>query len=85
MTVAAVMLGLVEIELDYRPERPAAGIEVARKKGVYSGRKPGTTTAKPERARELRGKGLSVAEISPSLGVSERTVFRYLGPMETVP
>jgi DNA invertase Pin-like site-specific DNA recombinase len=77
--LAAVMLGLAEIEMEYRRERQAAGIEVAKKKGVYKGRKKGTTKSKPQRVLHLRKKGLTVKEISQALGVSERTVFRYLG------
>lgn len=77
-TLAAVMLGLAEIELEYRRERQAAGIAVAKKQGVYTGRKPGTTKGHPDRAKELRDKGLTAAEISTALGISERTVFRYL-------
>jgi DNA invertase Pin-like site-specific DNA recombinase len=34
--VAALMLGLAEIEGEYRRERQAAGIAVARRNGVYS-------------------------------------------------
>ena len=75
--IAAVMLGLAEIELEYRRERQAAGIQVAKKKGSYKGRKKGTTKSKPDRAKELRDKGLTVAEIGQALGVSERTAFRY--------
>jgi len=75
--IAAVMLGLAEIELEYRRERQAAGIQVAKKKGSYKGRKKGTTKSKPERAKELRDKRLTVAEIAQALGVSERTAFRY--------
>lgn len=81
-TLAAVMLGLAEIELEYRRERQAAGINVAKKKGVYKGRKAGTTKAKPDRARELREKGLTAPEIATALGVSERTVFRYVVGIE---
>ncbi len=76
--VASVMFGLAEIELEYRRERQAAGIAVAKARGVYKGRKPGTTKANPARAQELRARGLVVPEISTALGVSERTVFRYL-------
>ncbi|MFC1759653.1 recombinase family protein [Planctomycetota bacterium] len=76
--VASVMFGLAEIELEYRRERQAAGIRVAKSNGVYTGRKKGTTKSKPERALQLSKKGLSVPEISQALGVSERTVFRYL-------
>lgn len=78
-TLAAVMLGLAEIELEYRRERQSAGIEVAKRQGKYQGRKKGTTKNKPKRAKELKDKGLTVAEISQALGVSQRTVFRYLG------
>lgn len=78
-TLAAVMLGLAEIELEYRRERQMAGIEVAKQKGHYKGRKPGTTKKKPERAIELRERGLTVEEIASALSVSERTVFRYIG------
>ncbi len=77
--IAAVLLGLSEVELEFRRERQTAGIEVAKQRGVYRGRKPGTTKGKPDRARELRDKGLNVTEIATAMGTSERTVFRYLG------
>ena len=76
--IAALLLGLAEIELDYRRERQMAGIEVAKKKGVFLGRKRGTTKAEPNRAQELRAKGLKVGEIAQALGTSKRTVLRYL-------
>lgn len=76
--IASVMFGLAEIELEYRRERQAAGINVAKERGIYKGRQKGTTKAKPQRARELRGRGLTVAEIANALDTSERTVFRYL-------
>ena len=76
--IAAVMLGLAEIELEFRAERQAAGIKAARSRGVFLGRQPGTTKAKPQRAGELRTKGLNDTEIATALGVSRRTVQRYL-------
>jgi DNA invertase Pin-like site-specific DNA recombinase len=76
--VASVLFGLAEIELEYRRERQAAGIAVAKQRGVYHGRKKGTTKAKPARARQLRDQGLSVSEIAHALAISDRTVFRYL-------
>lgn len=78
-TLAALLLGLAEIEWEHFRDRRAAGIEIAKKKGLYCGRKKGTTKGKPARAVSLRKKGLTVPEIANSLGVSERTVFRYLG------
>jgi len=76
--LAAVLLGIAEMEQETRRERQAAGIAVAKKTGKYTGRKPGTTKAKPERARMLKEKGLKVEEIAASLKVSRNTVFRYL-------
>jgi DNA invertase Pin-like site-specific DNA recombinase len=76
--IAALMLGLAEIEWEYRRDRQAAGIAVAKRDGVYRGRQPGTTKGQPNRARELQAKGLTAPEIAQALGVSPRTVFRYL-------
>jgi len=76
--IAAVMLGLAEIELEYRRERQMAGIVVARKKGKFTGRKKGTTKAKPHRAMELKKQGLTAPEIAKAMGTSIRTIWRYL-------
>ena len=76
--VASVLFGLAEIESEYRRERQAAGIAVAKERGVYHGRQRGTTKAAPRRAQELRGRGLTVQEIATALGVSRRTALRYL-------
>jgi len=78
-TLAALLLGLAEIENEYRRERQAAGIEQAKKKGKYKGRANGTLKGNPVRVRELRDKGLTGPEIATALGVSLRTVFRYMG------
>ena len=76
--IAAVMLGLAEIELEFRRERQMAGIAVARKKGKFTGRKVGTTKARPQRATELKEQGLTAPEIANAMGTSLRTVWRYL-------
>jgi DNA invertase Pin-like site-specific DNA recombinase len=76
--VASVLFGLAEIEWEYRQERQAAGIAVAKARGVYRGRRKGTTKAKPQRAHTLRHAGLTVPEIARALGIGERTAFRYL-------
>jgi DNA invertase Pin-like site-specific DNA recombinase len=79
--VASVLFGIAEIELEHRRERQAAGIRIAKERGIYAGRKKGTTKAVPARALALRKRGFAVAEIASALSVSHRTVFRYLkGP-----
>lgn len=45
--------------------------------GIGNG-KPGTTKGEPDRAEELRAKGLKVSEIARAMGTSKRTVQRYL-------
>jgi DNA invertase Pin-like site-specific DNA recombinase len=80
--VASVLFGLAEIEQEYRRERQAAGIAVARRHGMYRGRRKGTTKARPDRARELRTRGLTVPEIANVLQVSARTVFRYVSALD---
>ncbi len=81
--VASVMFGLAEIELEYRRERQQAGISLAKRKGLYKGRKKGTLKAKPDRAAELRDQGLTTPEIAKALGISKRSVFRYLSEAPT--
>jgi DNA invertase Pin-like site-specific DNA recombinase len=76
--VAGVLFAVAEIELENTKERQAAGIAVAKEKGIYTGRKQGTQKAKPERAKELRAKGLKNDEIASAMKVSPRTVSRYL-------
>ena len=76
--IAAVLLGVAVMEQETRRERQRVGIEAAKERGVYQGRKPGTFKGKPRRAQRLRTKGLTQGEIAEALGVSRRTVIRYL-------
>lgn len=76
--VAGVLFGIADIEKQHIKERQAAGIKVAKKKGVYTGRKAGTTKGKPERAKQLKGQGLKIEEIAQALNISKRTVSNYL-------
>ena len=76
--LAAVLFGVAEMEQETRRERQAAGIAVAKEKGKYRGRKPGTTKAKPRRAKQLREQGWTLNEIASAMGVSRMTICRYL-------
>jgi DNA invertase Pin-like site-specific DNA recombinase len=80
--IASLLFGIAEIELQHAKERQAAGIAVAKQRGVYTGRQQGTTKAAPARARALRAQGLTVREIAQALGVKERTAYYYLQASE---
>lgn len=55
-----------------RRQRQAQGIEIAKAKGVYKGRKPDTFTN--EKIVELRGLNYTIAKIASKLNVSESQV-----------
>ena len=76
--VASVLFSLAEIELQHRAERQAAGIRLAKERGIYKGRRAGTTRGKPSRARELRDRGLTIEEVAQAMAISRRTTQRYL-------
>jgi DNA invertase Pin-like site-specific DNA recombinase len=76
--IAGLLFRIAEIELQHTRERQAAGIALAKQRGVYTSRKQGTTKAKPARALVLGQQGLTVVEIARALGVKERTVYNYL-------
>jgi DNA invertase Pin-like site-specific DNA recombinase len=76
--IASLLFGLAEMELQHIKERQAAGIALAKAKGVYKGRQKGTVKANPQRAKALHAQGLSGQEIANALHISARTVFRYL-------
>lgn len=76
--IAGVLLAVGEMELEALKERQRVGIDAAKGRGIYQGRKPGTTKARPARAAKLRDQGLTHHEIATALGVSRSTVIRYL-------
>jgi len=76
--VAGVLIAFGQIEYESLKLRQRAGIERAKRERKYTGRKRGTHKGRPERARELRARGLSIPEIGEAMGVSSRTVSRYL-------
>lgn len=80
--IAGLLFSIAEMEQETRRERQAAGIAAAKADGVYFGRKPGTFKGKPGRAVQLRERGLNDDEIATALGVSRRTVQRYLNTYE---
>ena len=76
--ISAVLMAVSEMEMGLREERVAIGIENAKKKGVYKGRKEGVTKAKYKKAWDLYAKGLTMGEVGNSLDVSHRIATRYI-------
>lgn len=68
------MLGAVaEFEADIRAERQKDGIEAAKAKGVYKGRKP---SIDPAVIREALAGGESPSALARRLGIARSTVYR---------
>jgi DNA invertase Pin-like site-specific DNA recombinase len=69
------------LERDIIIERTRAGLEAAKANNRRGGRPRKMGDAAAEKARLLRGKGVSATDISKMMGVSRATVYRYLdGP-----
>lgn len=73
--VVTIFAGFAEFERARIRERQREGIERAKARGVYVGRK---RQHDPERIRERRAEGLSMSRIAAELGCSEDTVRRAL-------
>jgi DNA invertase Pin-like site-specific DNA recombinase len=74
--ILVTVLGMVaEMERRFILERQKVGIEAAKKKGVYKGRKPSVPV---EQVRKMHGDGKGPAEIAAALRVSRMSVWRAL-------
>jgi len=70
-----VLASIAEFETDIRRERQREGIEAAKLKGVYKGRKPSVDVGD---VRHLREQGLGASEIARKLGIGRASVYRVL-------
>ncbi|HAT1553106.1 recombinase family protein [Aeromonas hydrophila] len=72
------MIGAIAtFERELMLERQAEGIELAKQRGVYKGRKP-TAMAKGNEVLALLARGLSKAETARQMGISVSSVQRIL-------
>ena len=73
-SILVTVLGMVaEMERKFIRERQQSGIEAAKGRGVYKGRKP---TAPIDRVRELHAQGMGPTAIAKELGLSRMHVYR---------
>ena len=74
--ILVTVLGMVaEMERRFILERQRAGIEAAKKRGAYRGRKPSVPV---ETVRKMREDGKVPAEIAAALSVSRMSMWRAL-------
>jgi DNA invertase Pin-like site-specific DNA recombinase len=74
------MLGAVaEFERSMIRERQREGIALAKKAGVYKGRRPSLTTAQVTEIRKRVAEGAKKAQLAAEFGVSRQTLYSALG------
>ncbi|WGZ92672.1 MAG: recombinase family protein [Candidatus Thiothrix putei] len=79
--ILPILAIFAEIETKNRKQRQTAGIEKAKAKGVYKGRKP-TAMSQQADAKKLLDAGLSKSKIAKMLNVSEASIYRMLPAQE---
>lgn len=66
---------VAEMELTFIKERQRAGIEAAKARGVYKGRR---RSVDRDRVRQLKADGMGATEIARHLGIGRATVYKVL-------
>jgi len=66
---------VAEMELTFIKERQRAGIEAAKARGVYKGRK---RSIDRDAVRQLKADGIGATEIARRLGIGRATVYKVL-------
>lgn len=74
-TVAALLLGIAEMEMENLRERQAADISKARARGVRFGR---PRSINVEVIRQLKGAGHGVFSIARRLGISGQSIYNAI-------
>lgn len=74
----SVMGAFAEFERSLILERQREGIAAAKRRGVYTGRKPSLTPDQAQALRERAEAGEKKAELAREFGVSRETVYSYL-------
>jgi DNA invertase Pin-like site-specific DNA recombinase len=67
---------VAEMELTFIKERQRAGIEAAKAKGIYKGRK---RSIDRDAVQRLREEGVGATEIARQLGIGRASVYKVLG------
>ena len=80
--MSKLMLGMMgafaEFERSLILERQREGIQLAKMRGAYKGRKPSLTSVQAEQLRIRANAGESKAKLARELGVSRETIYAYI-------
>lgn len=75
-----VLASVAEFETDIRKERQREGIEQAKAKGVYKGRR---ASIDPERVNVLLGSGMTPSDVARTLDCNRASVYRIAAASKT--
>ena len=73
-----VMGAFAEFERSLLRERQREGIELAKQKGVYKGRKPSLTLEQAKALKKRAKGGETRAALAREFGISRETLYQYL-------
>jgi len=81
----SVMRAIHEFERALIKERQLEGIALAKKRGVFKGRKKSLSEAEVAELREQITAGMSKARVAREFGISRETLYKYLKEAESTP
>jgi DNA invertase Pin-like site-specific DNA recombinase len=74
----SIMGAFSEFERSLIKERQREGIAIAKKKGLYRGRKPALTPEQVILAKQRSGYGENKTAIAKSFGITRETLYKYM-------
>ena len=81
----SVMGAVHEFERALIKERQLEGIALAKKRGVFKGRKKSLSQAEVAELRQRITAGMSKAQVAREFGISRETLYKYLREAESTP
>lgn len=73
-----IMGAVAEFERSLIKERQREGIQKAKARGVYTGRKPCLTEIQIQQIREKKAQGMNPTQLSKEYGISRATIYNVL-------
>lgn len=80
----SIMGAFAEFERKLIRERQMEGIALAKKRGVYRGRKPALSSEEISNLKEQADQGVKKAQLARDFGISRETLYKYLRAQQVV-